>query len=101
MQATHDSDFIARFGSEEFVGIFRKTRLEYALILANKIREKVANFKFDYKNKPVSINDSAGLTNFRLNDTIEDVFKRADVALYRAKQAGHNRCFTNEQKNGD
>ncbi len=28
MQATHDSDFIARFGSEVFVGIFRKTRLE-------------------------------------------------------------------------
>lgn len=93
MQATRDADFIARFGGEEFVGVFPETRLEDALILANKIRDKVANSKFHYENKPVPITASAGLATFRPNDTIEDVFKRADAALYRAKEAGRNRCI--------
>ncbi len=93
VQATRDADFIARFGGEEFVGIFPETRLEEALILANKIREKVANSKFHYENKPVPITASAGLATFRPNDTIVDVFKRADAALYRAKAAGRNCCL--------
>tara|TARA_R110002050_G_scaffold9504_1_gene32994 strand:- start:131162 stop:132790 length:1629 start_codon:yes stop_codon:yes gene_type:complete len=92
-QATRDADFIARFGGEEFVGIFPETRLEDALILANKIREKVANSKFHYENKPVPITASAGLATFRPNDTIDTVFKRADGALYRAKKTGRNRCI--------
>ncbi|NQZ53636.1 MAG: GGDEF domain-containing protein [Piscirickettsiaceae bacterium] len=90
---TRGADFIARYGGEEFMGIFPETRLEDALRLANKIREKVANSKFHYENKPVPITASAGLATFRPNDTIDDVFKRADEALYRAKDNGRNRCY--------
>ncbi|MDQ7073103.1 MAG: GGDEF domain-containing protein [Gammaproteobacteria bacterium] len=93
MQATREADFIARFGGEEFVGIFPETRLEDALSLANKIREKIQNSKFHYEHKPVPITASAGLATFRPNDTVEDVFKRADAALYRAKESGRNRCI--------
>jgi len=92
MQATRDADFIARFGGEEFVGVFPETRLEDALTLANKIREKIETSKFHYENKPVPITASAGLATFRPNDTIDDVFKRADAALYRSKETGRNRC---------
>jgi len=96
MTATRDADFIARFGGEEFVGIFPETRLEDALVLANKIRDKVATSKFHYENKPVPITASAGLATFRPNDTIEDVFKRADAALYRSKETGRNRCTADD-----
>ncbi len=92
-QETRDADFIARFGGEEFVGIFPETRLEDALSLANKIREKLQNSKFHYEHKPVPVTASAGLATFRPNDTIEEVFKRADAALYRAKEGGRNRCI--------
>ena len=92
-QATRDADFIARFGGEEFVAILPETRLEDALSLANKIREKVANSKFHYEQKPVPITASAGLATFRPGDSIEDVFKRADKALYQAKETGRNRCI--------
>ncbi len=92
-QETRNADFIARFGGEEFVGIFPETRLEDALSLANKIREKLQNSKFHYEHKPVPITASAGLATFRPNDTIEEVFKRADAALYRAKEGGRNRCI--------
>lgn len=93
MQATRDADFIARFGGEEFVGVFPETRLEDALSLANKIRQKIETSKFHYENKPVPITASAGLATFRPNDTIDNVFKRADAALYRAKEGGRNCCI--------
>jgi len=95
-QATRDADFIARFGGEEFVGIFPETRLEDALSLANKIRVKIETSKFHYENKPVPITASAGLATFRPNDTIDDVFKRADAALYRSKETGRNRCIADD-----
>lgn len=93
IEATRDADFIARFGGEEFVGILPETCLEDALNLANKIRVKIQNSKFHYENESVPITASAGLATFRPNDTIADVFKRADAALYRAKEAGRNCCL--------
>jgi diguanylate cyclase len=95
-KATRDADFIARFGGEEFMGIFPETELEDALILANKIRKKVEKSKFHYEDKQVFITASAGLATFRSGDTIDDVFKRADSALYQAKQSGRNRCISED-----
>ncbi|RKZ88425.1 MAG: hypothetical protein DRQ39_02510 [Gammaproteobacteria bacterium] len=93
-QQTRNTDFIARYGGEEFMGIFPETDLKDALVLANKIREKVEYSKFHYENKPVSITASAGLASFRGSDTIDDVFKRADKALYQAKESGRNCCLS-------
>lgn len=95
-KATRDSDFISRFGGEEFMGVFPETRLDDALVLANKIREKVERSKFHYEDKRVFITASAGLAAFRPGDTIEVAFKRADEALYQAKQGGRNRCVAND-----
>ncbi|OUR73487.1 hypothetical protein A9Q78_03600 [Methylophaga sp. 41_12_T18] len=95
-KATRDADFIARFGGEEFMGVFPETRLEDALILANKIREKVEKSKFHYEDKRVFITASAGLATFRPGDSVDDVFKRADTALYQAKEGGRNRCSSED-----
>lgn len=95
-KATRDTDFISRFGGEEFMGIFPETSLEDALVLANKIRQKVERSKFHYEDKRVFITASAGLATFRSGDTTDDVFKRADRALYQAKQGGRNRCVSEE-----
>ncbi|MDH5591301.1 MAG: GGDEF domain-containing protein [Gammaproteobacteria bacterium] len=94
--ATRDVDFIARFGGEEFVGILPETDLKDSLNLANKVREKIEKFKFRYEDTPVEITASAGLATFEENDTIDDVFKRADKALYKAKERGRNRCLTDK-----
>ncbi|OUR64885.1 hypothetical protein A9Q79_06240 [Methylophaga sp. 42_25_T18] len=95
-KATRDADFISRFGGEEFMGVFPETRLEDALTLANKIREKVELSKFHYEDKRVFITASAGLATFRPGDSIDDVFKRADKALYQAKEGGRNRCASED-----
>lgn len=91
---TRETDFIARYGGEEFMGVFPETQIENALGLADKVREKIMQSKFHYEGKLVSVTASAGLASFKEGDTIEDVFKRADQALYKAKESGRNRCLT-------
>jgi len=85
-------DYVLRYGGEEFMGIFPETRLEEAKILANKIREHIKESKFHYEGDSVKVTVSAGLAQFEHEDTIKDVLKRADEALYLAKAQGRNRC---------
>ncbi len=93
MKATRDTDFVARFGGEEFVGIFPETKLNDALTLANKIRDKVANSKFHYQGEPVPITASAGIATIHDDDTIDSLLQRADKMLYTAKSKGRNCCI--------
>ena len=92
--STRNADFIARFGGEEFIGLFPETPIEYALGLANKIRLQVNQYPFDYNQHSFSMTTSAGLSSFKPGDKIEDVFRRADSALYKAKEQGRNCCVT-------
>ena len=91
-----EADFIARYGGEEFMGIFPETNLSDALRLADKIREEIAQSKFHYENTAVTISASAGLACFSDGDDIDAVFNRADIALYKAKENGRNRCQIEE-----
>ncbi|WP_417499357.1 GGDEF domain-containing protein [Methylophaga sp.] len=90
--STRQADFIARYGGEEFVGLFPEIDLEQALDMANKIRQTIEKTQFQHNGISVPITASAGLVCFEKGDTIEDVFKRADKALYEAKGQGRNNC---------
>ncbi|SFK40023.1 GGDEF domain-containing protein [Methylophaga sulfidovorans] len=90
--STRQADFIARFGGEEFVGLFPEISLEQGLEMANKVRLTIENTQFQHNGISVPITASAGLATFEKGDTIEDVFTRADKALYEAKGQGRNNC---------
>jgi diguanylate cyclase (GGDEF)-like protein len=86
------SDFMARYGGEEFAVIVPETRSAGALDVAEKLRQTVELTKFIYKSDSVAITVSVGVTEIIPSDkTQEDIFARADRALYTAKQAGRNR----------
>jgi diguanylate cyclase len=86
------SDFIARYGGEEFAVIVPETRSGGALDVAEKLRQTVELTKFIYKSDAVAITVSVGVTEIIPADkTHEDIFTRADRALYNAKQSGRNR----------
>jgi diguanylate cyclase len=87
-----ESDFLARFGGEEFVVLMPQTELNAAIGAANKLREAVEANQFHYQQKRVLITISCGATQFKDDDTIDSAFQRADQALYKAKQNGRNRC---------
>ena len=83
-------DFFCRFGGEEFVALMPETALDDAMEVLNKIRNAIANASFNYKEQPLSITLSVGVTQFKQDDDVETAFARADKALYAAKSAGRN-----------
>ncbi|MEQ8661184.1 MAG: GGDEF domain-containing protein [Gammaproteobacteria bacterium] len=86
------SDFFARLGGEEFVLLLPETALPGARVVVEKLREHIARCRFKYKDAPVAVTVSCGITEFRAGETPHDAFARADAALYAAKSAGRNRC---------
>jgi diguanylate cyclase len=89
-----ESDFLARLGGEEFVVLMPETELASAIVAADKLRSAVEHCQFHYQGKQVPITISAGLAQLQQDDSAERLFQRADEAMYRAKAAGRNRCFT-------
>ena len=85
------TDFIARFGGEEFVLLMPSTVPAAGLKLLESLRASIEACPFHFKGEPVTITVSVGMSAFRPGEHSDQVLKRADQALYRAKNAGRNR----------
>lgn len=85
------SDFIARFGGEEFVLLLPATPPAVGAKLLETLRAAIEACPFHFKGERVTITVSMGLASFRTGEHSDLVLKRADQALYRAKNAGRNR----------
>ena len=85
------TDFLARFGGEEFVLLVPGTPPEGGLQLLETLRGAIEACPFHFRGEPVTITLSAGLTAFATGENADSVFERADQALYRAKREGRNR----------
>lgn len=86
------TDFVARFGGEEFVMMLIGTPLPEANRVAEELRNSVASLKLHFRGSPVKVTISCGITELRAGDDADAVFDRADSALYRAKDGGRNLC---------
>ena len=84
------NDFIARFGGEEFVLLMPATSMAVGMQLANTLRAAIEACPFHFKGEPVTVTVSIGLAAFKPGERSDQVLKRADQALYRAKAAGRN-----------
>ena len=85
------TDFIARFGGEEFVLLMPSTAPAAGMKLLEYLRASIEACPFHFKGERVTITISMGLTAFKPGEHSDLVLKRADQALYRAKNAGRNR----------
>jgi diguanylate cyclase len=86
------TDFVARYGGEEFVMLFAGSGMDEVHRVAEEIRAAVENSPFHSEGKRITLTISCGMSDFRQGDTAKTVFKRADKALYQAKEQGKNRC---------
>lgn len=88
------ADLIGRYGGDEFVILLPHTSAEDALPLAERIHAGLAGLQLDTENGPLSLTISIGLAQLDHDtaqaDTVECILRRADQALYAAKQAGRN-----------
>lgn len=87
-----ETDFVARYGGEEFVMLMPNTQASQALKMADNIRGLIERSGFNYNAVAINLTLSCGICEFTGDDLHDDVFIRADSALYQAKQSGRNRC---------
>jgi diguanylate cyclase (GGDEF)-like protein len=91
--ALRSGDVLGRYGGEEFAILLPGTSQQNAAtVLAERIRRKVAEDPIDTDAGAVKVTVSVGVAAMDEETRHpEDLFKRADAALYEAKQAGRNR----------
>jgi len=87
-----ESDLLARIGGEEFAILMPSTGLAGAALMAERLRVTIAEEASPVAGQMLHLRFSAGVTQLKAQDqSIEDCLRRADEAMYKAKQAGRDR----------
>ncbi|WP_374593647.1 GGDEF domain-containing protein [Aquabacterium sp.] len=89
-QTLRETDALARWGGEEFLMLLPETRHEQGLIGIQRLRDRLRELVVVDHLPDLRVTFSAGLTEFRGGETIEQAVERADQALYQAKAGGRN-----------
>ncbi len=88
--ALRDTDFIARFGGEEFVVLLPNINPDKFQKPLETLRQAIKSIPFRFRDAKVEITISIGATLFKDGDNPSDVFERADKALYHSKHTGRD-----------
>ncbi|CBL44605.1 conserved hypothetical protein [gamma proteobacterium HdN1] len=91
-------DMTFRYGGEEFVVLLNKTHLEGATVIAERLRNTIANLSVIHDGKEIPVTISVGVAALQKQETTQQFMERADKALYRAKNSGRNRVAVAESK---
>ena len=88
-------DFVARLGGEEFVVVLAETAQEGALMVAERIRTKIAGHTIQAFDEQIQASVSIGVAVYPVNTVNADMLvEAADKFLYKAKEAGRNRVVS-------
>lgn len=98
------TDIVARWGGDEFAALLDENSLEQAAVPLERIRARIEAHTFQYEGAPIELTVSVGYAAYEPDKFLpvrnqsghqllsEMLFKKADLALYFAKQAGRNRA---------
>ncbi|HFC30502.1 MAG TPA: GGDEF domain-containing protein [Oceanospirillales bacterium] len=90
-ESFRQADKVCRWGGEEFAILLPYTTLNNAQTVAEKIRASVENSSFDNNGVEIKYTISVGISEFLSSDkSLDDIIKRTDDALYKAKNEGRN-----------
>jgi len=93
-EAAREGLVVGRLGGDEFAIVLRGTPLADALAHAEDLRQRLAKMTIPSGEGLMQLTCSLGTGELEAGDTIDDLMKRADLALYRAKEEGRNRAAT-------
>ncbi len=85
-----DIDAICRWGGEEFVLLLHNVDLSRSYEIAERIRKSIQLLSFNSNGLSFQLTVSAGIAEMKAHESLNDVVKRADDALYQAKENGRN-----------
>jgi diguanylate cyclase (GGDEF)-like protein len=93
-----DHDLVARYGGEEFVIVLADADIDGAMVVAERIREQVANTTVETEGATLSVTVTLGVSSCPPGTltTLDDLIREADLALYRGKESGRNRVVSAE-----
>ena len=97
-----NSDWVSRYGGEEFLIVLRNTDVHNGFKIAEKIRKLVEEHDFAYEGIEIKITASFGAYSIIDSDvklTTDDIIKEADKNLYLAKNSGRNKTVINSESN--
>lgn len=86
-------DYIGRIGGEEFLILFPDTSPEFTIPAAERIRRAIEALRFDALPEGYRVTVSQGVALHQAGEPLEATFKRADEALYQAKNSGRNQVL--------
>jgi diguanylate cyclase (GGDEF)-like protein/PAS domain S-box-containing protein len=86
-----ESDILVRYGGEEFAILLPNNTMRESAVVAERIRERIADYKMDVKGAMVSITISIGVAEILSStQTLDQLVQQVDSAMYAAKNAGRN-----------
>lgn len=91
---TRETDFVGRYGGEEFLIVFTSTDITNALNVLEKLRKKIADERIKIDDTYVRVTVSAGVSMLGNHSSYIEFLRDADSALYKAKNTGKNRVCT-------
>lgn len=91
-EGTRRNEPVYRYGGEEFIILLHAASDKEASIIAERLRESVAETEIRTGEHRIHIAFSAGLTRIHAGEPLHEVLERADSALYHGKQTGRNCC---------
>ena len=89
-------DIAGRLGGEEFALLLPNCSIKNGFLCAERIRIAIEEHSFNIPgvDKPIGFTVSLGVTQIKLDDSVESAVKRVDNALYKAKNEGRNRSIS-------
>lgn len=89
-------DILCRWGGEEFLVLLPEMDLSHAAELAERFRDSISQRELKVNGVHIAITVSIGVAEYQKLEPAEDLIKRADLALYQAKEAGRNQVVLNQ-----
>jgi diguanylate cyclase (GGDEF)-like protein len=92
-ESVRSSDLVGRYGGEEFGLLLPETGSKGCRVYAERIRKRIEDTRFEAAGKLIHVTVSGGISSYPeiAAESVDELWRSADQALYRAKQNGRNR----------